>query len=69
MKVGKPWQAVPTKRAASDGAAWEIVSDFEPFAGAVVGYNVRFDAYGGSADAGRYHSVGKELAGAVRDGP
>ncbi len=29
------------------------------FAGAVVGYNVRFDAYGGSADAGRYHDVGK----------
>jgi hypothetical protein len=38
------------------------------FAGAVVGYNVRFDAYGGSADAGRYHNAGKLIAGQFHDG-
>ena len=47
---------------------WVWAGMFVKFAGAVVGYNVRFDAYGGSADAARYHNVGKELAGAVRDG-
>lgn len=47
---------------------WAWLGMFAKFAGAVIGYNVRFDAYGGSADAGRYHAVGKELAGAVRDG-
>ena len=47
---------------------WVWAGMFVKFAGAVVGYSVRFDAYGGSADAGRYHAVGKELAGAVRDG-
>ena len=47
---------------------WAWAGMFVKFAGAVVGYSVRFDAYGGSADAGRYHAVGKELAGAVRDG-
>jgi hypothetical protein len=29
---------------------------------------VRFDAYGGSADAGRYHQFGKVLAEDVRSG-
>jgi hypothetical protein len=38
------------------------------FAGAIAGYYVRFDAYGGSADAGRYHSFGKVLAEDVRSG-
>ena len=38
------------------------------FAGAVAGYNVRFDAYGGSADAGRYHNAGKLIAGQFHDG-
>ncbi len=38
------------------------------FAGAIAGYYVRFDAYGGSADAGRYHSFGKLLAEDVRSG-
>jgi hypothetical protein len=47
---------------------WAWAGMFVKFAGAVVGYSVRFDAYGGSADAGRYHDVGKELAGAVRNG-
>ena len=47
---------------------WLWAGMFVKFAGAVVGYSVRFDAYGGNADAGRYHAVGKELAGAVRDG-
>ena len=47
---------------------WVWAGMFVKFAGAVVGYNVRFDAYGGNADAARYHNVGKELAGAVREG-
>ena len=38
------------------------------FAGGLVGYSVRFDAYGGRSDANKYHAAGKELAGAVRDG-
>jgi hypothetical protein len=38
------------------------------FAGAVAGYNIRFDAYGGSADAGRYHDTGKLIAGQFHDG-
>jgi hypothetical protein len=38
------------------------------FAGAVAGYNIRFDAYGGSADAGRYHATGKLIAGQFHDG-
>ena len=38
------------------------------FAGAVAGYNIRFDAYGGSADAGRYHAAGKLIAGQFHDG-
>jgi hypothetical protein len=38
------------------------------FAGAIAGYYVRFDAYGGSADAGRYHQFGKVLAEDVRSG-
>jgi hypothetical protein len=38
------------------------------FAGAVAGYNIRFDAYGGSADAGRYHNAGKLIAGQFHDG-
>ena len=38
------------------------------FAGAVAGYNIRFDAYGGSADAGRYHAAGKLIAGEFHDG-
>jgi hypothetical protein len=47
---------------------WAWAGMYVKFAGALVGYSVRFDAYQGSADAGRYHSAGKELAGAVRDG-
>jgi hypothetical protein len=38
------------------------------FAGAVAGYNIRFEAYGGSADAGRYHATGKLIAGQFHDG-
>lgn len=37
-------------------------------AGAVASYYVRFDAYGGQADAGRYDAVGSVLAGDVRSG-
>ena len=37
-------------------------------AGGLIGYAVRFDAYGGSADAGAYHDVGKVLAASVRSG-
>ncbi len=37
-------------------------------AGGLIGYAVRFDAYGGSADAGAYHDVGKLLARGVRSG-
>ena len=47
---------------------WAWAGMFVKFAGGLVGYSVRFDAYQGSADAGRYHAAGKELAGAVRDG-
>ncbi len=47
---------------------WVWAGMYVKFVGALAGYNVRFDAYQGSADAGRYHAVGKELAGAVRDG-
>jgi hypothetical protein len=47
---------------------WLWAGMFVKFAGGVVGYSVRFDAYGGNAAAGRYHAAGKELAGAVRDG-
>jgi hypothetical protein len=47
---------------------WVWVGMFVKFGGALAGYFVRFDVYGGSADAGRYHAVGKQLAGAVRDG-
>lgn len=38
------------------------------FAGGAFRYWVAFDAYGGAADAGRYHLFGKALAGAVRSG-
>ena len=38
------------------------------FAGAVAGYNIRFEAYGGAADAGGYHNVGKAIAGQFHDG-
>jgi hypothetical protein len=38
------------------------------FAGAIAGYYVRFDAYGGSADAGRYHQFARVLAADVRSG-
>ena len=34
---------------------WVWVGLAVKFAGAIAGYHVRFDAYGGSADAGRYH--------------
>jgi hypothetical protein len=37
-------------------------------AGAVLGYVVRFDFYGGSADSERYHDVGRLLASDVRSG-
>ena len=36
--------------------------------GTVLGYVVRFDAYGGNADAGRYHASGRTLAAGVRSG-
>jgi hypothetical protein len=38
------------------------------FVGAIAGYFVRFDVYGGSADAGRYHNAGKLIAAQFRDG-
>jgi hypothetical protein len=38
------------------------------FAGSAARYWVAFDAYGGSADAGRYHDYGRLFAGRVRDG-
>ena len=47
---------------------WIWVGLVVKFAGAIAGYYVRFDAYGGSADAGRYHSFGKVLAEDVRSG-
>ena len=47
---------------------WIWVGLVVKFAGAIAGYYVRFDAYGGSADAGRYHSFGKLLAEDVRSG-
>ncbi len=36
--------------------------------GTVLGYAVRFDAYGGTADASGYHSAGRTLAAGVRSG-
>lgn len=47
---------------------WAWAGLFIKFAGAIIGYSVRFDAYGGNADAARYHVVGKVLAGDVRSG-
>jgi hypothetical protein len=47
---------------------WVWLGLFVKLAGGVIGYNVRFDAYGGSADAGRYHEFGKVLAEDVRSG-
>ena len=38
------------------------------FAGAIFRYWVAFDAYGGNADAGRYHDFGRLLAGDIRSG-
>jgi hypothetical protein len=38
------------------------------FAGAAVRYWVAFDAYGGSADAARYHRLGADLAEKIRSG-
>jgi hypothetical protein len=38
------------------------------FAGAVAGYNIRFEAYGGGADAARYHNAGKLIAGQFHEG-
>lgn len=38
------------------------------FAGAIFRYWVAFDAYGGNADAGRYHEFGRHLAGDIRSG-
>lgn len=37
-------------------------------AGSTARYWVAFDAYGGSADAGRYHDFGKQFAGQMRGG-
>lgn len=37
-------------------------------AGSLTRYWVAFDAYGGNADAGRYHAFGKTLAGQIRSG-
>ncbi len=47
---------------------WVWVGLAAKFAGAIAGYNVRFDAYGGSADAGSYHAAGKLIAGDFWDG-
>jgi hypothetical protein len=47
---------------------WIWVGLIVKFAGSIAGYYVRFDAYGGSADAGRYHQFGKVLAEDVRAG-
>jgi len=47
---------------------WAWVGLAAKFAGGLAGYNVRFDAYGGSADAGRYHKAGRLIAGSFRDG-
>lgn len=38
------------------------------FAGAIAGYFIRSGAYGGFADANRYHEAGARLAGGVRSG-
>ncbi|MEY4340153.1 MAG: hypothetical protein RLZ14_2003 [Actinomycetota bacterium] len=38
------------------------------FVGAIFRYWVAFDAYGGNADAGRYHEFGRHLAGDIRSG-
>ncbi len=65
--------SVPLIRIAFDGRLARLV----PIAwlglgaklgGAVLGYVVRFDFYGGSADAERYHDVGRLLASDVRSG-
>ena len=37
-------------------------------AGSAARYWIAFDAYGGAADAGRYHEFGKALAGEIRSG-
>ena len=37
-------------------------------AGSLARYWVHLDAYGGNADAGRYHDVGESLAGQIRSG-
>ncbi|MEO1058453.1 MAG: hypothetical protein AAFY28_16215, partial [Actinomycetota bacterium] len=47
---------------------WVWLGMFVKFAGALAGYNVRFEAYGGAADAGRYHNAGKLIAGDVYEG-
>ena len=47
---------------------WVWMGLIVKFAGSIAGYYVRFDAYGGSADAGRYHDFGKVLAEDVRSG-
>ena len=47
---------------------WVWVGLAAKFAGAIIGYNVRFDVYGGSADAGAYHAAGKLIAGDFWDG-
>ena len=65
--------SVPLVRRAFSGELaflrpWAWGGMFVKFAGAVVGYQVRFDSYGGGADAARYHAVGKVLAGDVRAG-
>ena len=65
--------AAPLINRAMDGdltvlRPWIWVGMFAKFGGAILGYYVRFDAYGGSADAGRYHAFGKVLAADVRSG-
>lgn len=47
---------------------WAFVGLFVKFAGAAAGYWVRFDSYGGAADAERYHRSGSALAENVRSG-
>ncbi|MEM8620179.1 MAG: hypothetical protein AAGF73_10690 [Actinomycetota bacterium] len=47
---------------------WAWLGLVAKFGGAVVGYFVRFDVFGGSADAQRYHNYAKVTAGAVYDG-
>jgi hypothetical protein len=45
-----------------------VIGLFAKLAGCLIRYWVAFSAYGGNADAQRYHNDGKLLAGAIRQG-